>query len=851
MAREEIFFGINIDTGDAIKDFGTLKNRTKALKKELDGTKVGTKRFEQLKTEITRNQATIRRFNRELRDTKSLATRVGQGVTNAFKGIAGAFAGAFAAQGVFNFFKNASETIANFEQQLAKVKAVTGATTKEFENLKRSAKELGASSQFTATQVGELQEEFAKLGFSTNEILAATEATLDLATATQSDLGQAATVAASTIRGFGLDAKETQRVTDVMAASFTQSSLDINKFQTAMASVAPVAKSAGVSLEQTTAILGKITDSGVDASTAGTALRNIYLKLAESGMTWDEALNSINTATDKNARALELFGTRGATVATIIANNTTNIEEFTAALEDSTGAASDMADIVGDTLQGDLKALSSAWEGLILSFEEGNNVVRSTTKGLTDIVKSVTTLNEASAVFEEFGFEEDLTGFFGNVNAEALAFFVRAKTINKQLVDNAGNQEALNLLLEDYTRALEINKKSTEENAEARVNLYNKAIESTKLAIEEAIEAEKKAEVERQLLEEQEKARQEQEAARLKKQREKEAKELAKRLKQQADLELEYRRLRAEIRLDGVEEAIELIDIEFDARREKLLQAGLTEQEILFAEEQAKEEIRQQFRDKQLAAEQKKQRELEKTRLAQGEFEEKQKEKAEQRFQAELAMNNARLEAMSSMVGSVISLLSRDEAARKKNAALIKALSISDVIINTQRALANVTTNTSAPTPQNLLSNGIFGLSLQTVQKAAILVQSAGSIATIAAQKFQRGGVLKGASHANGGIPIMAGGGMVEAEGGEAIINKKSTAAFAPILSAINSYGGYGDKFERGGLLGVPSTSPVGDTTNAQLLGALSNINFQPTVSVIEINEAQTRINEVNTSSQL
>jgi phage-related minor tail protein len=483
MAREEIFFGINIDTGDAIKDFGTLKNRTKALKKELDGTKVGTKRFEQLKTEITKNQATIRRFNRELRQTKSLATRVGQGVTNAFKGIAGAFAGAFAAQGVFNFFKNASETIANFEQQLAKVKAVTGATTKEFENLKRSAKELGASSQFTATQVGELQEEFAKLGFSTNEILAATEATLDLATATQSDLGQAATVAASTIRGFGLDAKETQRVTDVMAASFTQSSLDINKFQTAMASVAPVAKSAGVSLEQTTAILGKITDSGVDASTAGTALRNIYLKLAESGMTWDEALNSINTATDKNARALELFGTRGATVATIIANNTTNIEEFTAALEDSTGAASDMADIVGDTLQGDLKALGSAWEGLILSFEEGNNVVRSTTKGLTDIVKSVTTLNEASAVFEEFGFEEDLTGFFGNVNAEALAFFVRAKTINKQLVDNAGNQEALNLLLEDYTRALEINEKSTEENAEARVNLYNKAIESTKLAI--------------------------------------------------------------------------------------------------------------------------------------------------------------------------------------------------------------------------------------------------------------------------------------------------------------------------------------------------------------------------------
>jgi hypothetical protein len=867
MAREEIFFGINIDTGDAIKDFGTLKNRTKALKKELDGTKVGTKRFEQLKTEITRNQATIRRFNRELRDTKSLATRVGQGVTNAFKGIAGAFAGAFAAQGIFNFFKNASETIAGFEQQLAKVRAVTGASDDEFKKLTQSAKELGSTSQFTASQVGELQEEFAKLGFSTQEILNATEATLDLATATQSDLGQAAVVAASTIRGFGLDAKETQRVTDVMAASFTQSSLDINKFQTAMASVAPVAKSAGVSLEQTTAILGKITDSGVDASTAGTALRNIYLKLAETGMTWDEALSSINTATDKNARALELFGTRGATVATIIANNTTNIEEFTAALEDSTGAASDMADIVGDTLQGDLKALSSAWEGFILSFEEGNNVIRSGTQTLTNYISFINKTRKVTEDLDKLGFKGGIffdpeavaeggkrvteLGSDAEKTAQTLLGIRKFTNIRiKQLIEEGNKEQLIELAKGNAATIKEIGETGqavgdlTGENALAFVELYKGLAKEALKGVEEIKKANTQAKVEaqQQRNEEEEKRRVAEEQA---------SKERAKRLEEELRQELEYRRLRAEIRLDGVEEAIELIDIEFDARREKLLEAGLTEQEILLAEEQAKEEIRQQYRDKQLAAEQKKQRELEKTRLAQGEFEEKQKEKAEQRFQAELAMNNARLEAMSSMVGSVISLLSRDEAARKKNAALIKALSISDVIINTQRALANVTTNTSAPTPQNLLSNGIFGLSLQTVQKAAILVQSAGSIATIAAQKFQRGGVLKGASHANGGIPIMAGGGMVEAEGGEAIINKKSTAAFAPILSAINSYGGYGDKFERGGLLGVPSTSPVGDTTNAQLLGALNNINFQPTVSVIEINEAQTRINEVNTSSQL
>ena len=114
MAKEEVFFGINIDTGEAIKDFGTLKRRTKELKKELDGTKVGTKRFKELQTEITRNQGTIRRFNRELRQTKSLATRVGQGVTTAFKIVGVAMAGAFAVSGIFQLIKNGIKTFAAF-----------------------------------------------------------------------------------------------------------------------------------------------------------------------------------------------------------------------------------------------------------------------------------------------------------------------------------------------------------------------------------------------------------------------------------------------------------------------------------------------------------------------------------------------------------------------------------------------------------------------------------------------------------------------------------------------------------------------------------------------------------------
>jgi len=117
-------------------------------------------------------------------------------------------------------FKQLITVNKNFEFQMAKVQAITGATSEEMKNLTSNAKALGASTKFTATEVAGLQEEYAKLGFSTDEILNTTEATLMLAEATGSDLAQAANIAGQVLRAFKLDALETQRVTDVMALSF-------------------------------------------------------------------------------------------------------------------------------------------------------------------------------------------------------------------------------------------------------------------------------------------------------------------------------------------------------------------------------------------------------------------------------------------------------------------------------------------------------------------------------------------------------------------------------------------------------------------------------------------------------
>ena len=262
----------------------------------------------------------------------------------------------------------ATKTFADFEQSMAKVKAVSGAVGEEFNQLNDLAKQLGISTRFSATQVSDLMLNYSKLGFSAGEIQKITKATLNLALATGEDLATSAQVAGATLRGFGLDASQMTMVTDVMAKSFSSSALDLNKFQVAMSTVAPVARNAGVTLQETTSMLGVLANNGVEASTSGTALRNIFLELAKQGMSFDDAMAQINNSTNANSTALELFGKRGAAVASILAKNQSEVAGLNTELIDSAGAASEMAEIMDDTLEGAMFKLKSATEGLGISF---------------------------------------------------------------------------------------------------------------------------------------------------------------------------------------------------------------------------------------------------------------------------------------------------------------------------------------------------------------------------------------------------------------------------------------------------------------------------------------------------
>ena len=263
----------------------------------------------------------------------------------------------------FNVFKG-------FEQEMSKVQAVSGATAEEFAALSQNAKDLGASTMFSAREVASLQTEFAKLGFSAKEITKVTGATLALAQASGSDLARSAEVAGSTLRAFGLDASETGRVTDVMAASFSTSALDMETFANSMKFVAPVAKSAGMSIEETSAMLAVLANAGIKGSQAGTSLRRIISEIGATGKPTAEALKDLATQGIGLADAKDEVGRSAQSALLILAEGVDQISPLTEEFKNSGGAAQQMADIMGDTAFGASKRLESAMEGLMISIGE-------------------------------------------------------------------------------------------------------------------------------------------------------------------------------------------------------------------------------------------------------------------------------------------------------------------------------------------------------------------------------------------------------------------------------------------------------------------------------------------------
>ena len=299
-----------------------------------------------------------------------------------------------------------------FDQTMARVQALTQLEkdSELFQALRQQARDLGASTNFSAVDAAEGQAYLAMAGFKPDAIMAAMPGLLDMSLASNVDLGKTADISSNILSGFGLDPSEMGRVGDVLTTAFTSSNTTLEELGYTMAYMAPQARAAGVSLEEAAAMAGLLANIGIKGSSSGTMLRNMLGKLSDTGSkalrglgirTADangnlrelpELLLEINKATAHmgSAKRLtilkEIFDIRGVAGANELLEQVANggLQELTNKLENSQGAAKRTAAIVNEHLGGKLQELESGWE------EFGNQFYDSISEPLSDIVIMVT-----------------------------------------------------------------------------------------------------------------------------------------------------------------------------------------------------------------------------------------------------------------------------------------------------------------------------------------------------------------------------------------------------------------------------------------------------------------------------
>ena len=299
--------------------------------------------------------------------------------------------------------RDAISTIIEFEKKNSTLAAILGTTKKSIKDLTDEARRLGATTSYTAAQVTELQIELAKLGFFKEDIKAMTPSVLKFAKAVDTDLASAATLAGATLRIFNLDAEDTERALSTMAIGTTSSALNFEYLNSAMSTVGPVANSFGFTIEETTALLGALANSGFDASSAATATRNILLNLADgSGKlalalggpvnNLDDLIKGLKKLNSEGIdlnKALELTDKRSVAAFNTFLNGTDTVLALCDAVTGAEDSFNAMSEEMGDNVQGALNRLSSTIEGVVLRFYESKGILRDLIDLVTLMVEGV------------------------------------------------------------------------------------------------------------------------------------------------------------------------------------------------------------------------------------------------------------------------------------------------------------------------------------------------------------------------------------------------------------------------------------------------------------------------------
>ena len=350
------------------------ERRVKAAKRAADMQIKATERIEKAKKKAL--EKSLARIKRESEAFKRSMIRLASAAAVAFAAVAA----------------KAIQMAGGYDAAMRSVQAKTGATGDLMDRLSEQSREMGRTTVHSATEAARGQAFLAQAGFDANQILEALPATLALATAGELDLASAADIASNVLKGFRLETAETGRVTDVLAAIAAKTNTSVTQMGVALAKAAPAAASAGWSLEQTAAAIGRLSDAGIQGEEAGTVLKTMLARLAaptgklEKLMTatgisvkdttgkmlpLNDIIAQLAPHADNTGLMFELLGTRGANAGLILGSLASDdLNNLTAELENSEGAAQTMADTMSGGLWGSIKSIQSIVESAYISLGE-------------------------------------------------------------------------------------------------------------------------------------------------------------------------------------------------------------------------------------------------------------------------------------------------------------------------------------------------------------------------------------------------------------------------------------------------------------------------------------------------
>lgn len=306
----------------------------------------------------------------------------------------------------------------DFQESMSNVEALSQANTQEMAALSAQAKELGATTKFTAQEAGDAMGYMAMAGWDASDMLQGMDGVLQLAAASGEDLAMVSDIVTDSLSAFGLTAKDTAHFSDVLAAAATNSNTNVATMGETFKMSASVAGALGYSIEDVAVAMGLMANSGVKGSIAGTALRNTFNGLLEGvtltgaafgeyeycavkadgtmkdfGATIDELRGYFEqmTEAERVANAQAIAGQRGYNGLLAILNATdADYASLTDSINNCTGAAQRMASVKMDNLNGQLTLMDSAWEALKVTIgEQFNPELRGLAEIATDILGGV------------------------------------------------------------------------------------------------------------------------------------------------------------------------------------------------------------------------------------------------------------------------------------------------------------------------------------------------------------------------------------------------------------------------------------------------------------------------------